>query len=227
MGVLGKDIFDLSRPRTSTRVRFGEEGYWVEDVPEMQAYGSTLTEILNLDLAPFQATVEAVDQVIEKQDRDTAPRAFMDLCGAVGSLPLYRLYREDLRFFGKMQLEQFVVGEARDAFGEFVLEGDSRLLEFARRTLEELAKIQERYGWFLGRLSEGPVVEKKKGQRKEPLTQQMLARHLEPYVSGVSLGADPRVDAPQVDIQYEVLDLPGREPVLVEKISFSRLLDFV
>ena len=55
----------------------------------------------------------------------------------------------------------------------------------------------------------------------------MLARHLEPYVSGVSLGADPRVDAPQVDIQYEVLDLPGQEPVLVEKISFSRLRDFV
>ena len=53
MGVLGKDIFDLSRPRTSTRVRFGEEGYWVEDVPEMQAYGSILTEILNLDPAPF------------------------------------------------------------------------------------------------------------------------------------------------------------------------------
>ena len=42
MGVLGKDIFDLSRPRTSTRVRFGEEGYWVEDVPEMQVYGSIL-----------------------------------------------------------------------------------------------------------------------------------------------------------------------------------------
>ena len=227
MGVLGKDIFDLSRPRISTRVRFGEEGYWVEDVPEMQVYGSILTEILNLDLVPFQAAVEAVDQVIEKRDAAAAPRAFMDLCGAVGALPLYRLYREDLRFFGKMQVEQFVVGEARDAFGEFVLEGDSRLLEFARRTLEELAKIQERYGWFLGRLSEGPVVEKKKGQRKEPLAQQMLARHLEPYVSGVSLGADPRVDAPQVDIQYEVLNLPGQEPVLVEKISFSRMLDFV
>ena len=99
--------------------------------------------------------------MIEKQDRDTAPRAFMDLCGVVGALPLYRLYREDLRFFGKMQVEQFVVGEARDAFGEFVLEGDSRLLEFARRTLAELAEIQKRYGWFLGRLSEGPVVEKK------------------------------------------------------------------
>ena len=136
MGVLGKDIFDLSRPRTSTRVRFGEEGYWVEDVPEMQAYGSTLTEILNLDLASFQAAVGAVDQVIEKRDSDAAPRAFMDLCGAVGSLPLYRLYREDLRFFGKMQAEQFVVGEARDAFGEFVLEGDSRLLPRSRSGMD-------------------------------------------------------------------------------------------
>ena len=54
-----------------------------------------------------------------------------------------------------------------------------------------------------------------------------LVRHLEPYVSGVSLGADLRVDAPQVDIQYEVLELPGQEPVLVEKISFSRLADYV
>ena len=117
MGVLGKDIFDLSRPRTSTRVRFGEEGYWVEDVPEMQAYGSTLTEILNLDLASFQAAVGAVDQVIEKRDAAAAPRVFMDLCGAVGVLPLYRLYREDLRFFGAMPVEQFVVGEARTPLG--------------------------------------------------------------------------------------------------------------
>ena len=43
----------------------------------------------------------------------------------------------------------------------------------------------------------------------------------------MNLGADPRGDAPRVDIQYEVLDLPGQEPVLVEKISFSRLRDFV
>lgn len=166
MGVLGKDIFDLSRPRTSTRVRFGEGGYWVEDVPEMQVYGSILTEILNLDLAPFQAAVGAVDQVIEKRDSDAAPRAFMDLCGAVGSLPLYRLYREDLRFFGGMQVEQFVVGEARDAFGEFVLEGDSRLLEFARRTLAELAEIQKRYGGFWGGCPRGRWWKRKRARGK-------------------------------------------------------------
>ena len=35
------------------------------------------------------------------------------------------------------------------------------------------------------------------------------------------------MDAPRVDIQYEVLSLPGQEPALVKKISFPRLLDFV
>lgn len=38
-----------------------------------------------------------------KTDLSTT-RALMDLCGAVGTLPLYRMYRKDLRFFGKMQV---------------------------------------------------------------------------------------------------------------------------
>lgn len=71
----------------------------------MQAYGSVLTEILNLDLALFRQAVDAVTQVIEKRDTAAALQAFMDLYGAVGKLPLYRLYRKDLRFFGKMQAE--------------------------------------------------------------------------------------------------------------------------
>ena len=40
-------------------------------------------------------------QVIEKRDAAAALQAFMDLYGAVGELPLCRLYRKDLRFFGK------------------------------------------------------------------------------------------------------------------------------
>ena len=44
-------------------------------------------------------------QVIKKRDAAAALQAFMDLYGAVGELPLCRLYRKDLRFFGKMQVE--------------------------------------------------------------------------------------------------------------------------
>ena len=30
MAVLGKDIFDLYRPHTHTKIQFGDKGYWVE-----------------------------------------------------------------------------------------------------------------------------------------------------------------------------------------------------
>ena len=50
MSVLGKDLFDFQRSHTNTKVEFGASGYWVEMVPEMQPYGTVLTEILNLDV---------------------------------------------------------------------------------------------------------------------------------------------------------------------------------
>ena len=79
-----------------------------------------------------------------KTDLSTT-RALMDLCGAVGTLPLYRMYRKDLRFFGKTQVEQFVVGEPRNALAEFVLDEDPDLVNFAQRTPAELAEIQNRW----------------------------------------------------------------------------------
>ena len=45
MGVLGKDLFELHRPQTNTKVEFGASVYWVEDRPEPQPYGAVLTEV--------------------------------------------------------------------------------------------------------------------------------------------------------------------------------------
>ena len=59
MGVLGKDLFELHRPQTNTKVEFGASAYWVEDRTKPQPYGTVLTEVLNLDVAPFQ---ELLDQ---------------------------------------------------------------------------------------------------------------------------------------------------------------------
>ena len=33
MGVLGKDLFDIDRPRTHVKVQFGQSAYWVEHDP--------------------------------------------------------------------------------------------------------------------------------------------------------------------------------------------------
>ena len=53
MGVLGKDLFDFRRPFTHVKVQFGENGYWIEDAPEVIPYGTTLLAVLELDARKY------------------------------------------------------------------------------------------------------------------------------------------------------------------------------
>ena len=56
---------------------------------------------------------------------------------------------------------------------------------------------------------------------------QIYENCLDAFVSGVSLGKSPEVDAPQVNIQYAVLEIDEEHHELVEKLYFDRLEDFV
>lgn len=89
------------------------------------------------------------------------------------------------------------------------------VLEIYLSAGEDILPIQERYAWFLEELFRDSVSEKKKGQRKKPLAEQICAHFLEPYVSGVSLGKDKEVDAPQVNVQYAVIEREDRTHELV------------
>ena len=229
MGVLGKDLLDFHRPRTNTKVEFGASGYWVESHPTMQPYGAVLTEILNLDAAPFQ---ELLDQyrktVAEKdaeQDAEQAALAFQAVTNGFASLPLYRLYWNDVQLFASMDVGELFVGEAQEAFSEYVMQDDT-LPRFMQEQLDAIRLIQERYAWFLDGIFAGKPFEKKKGQRKTSLAQQIEKKGLEPFVSGVSLGADSKVDAPKVNAQFCIRGT-GCEAEVVEKMYFGRLLDFV
>ena len=73
----------------------------------------------------------------------------------------------------------------------------------------------------------GVSFEKKKGQRKESLAKQVYLHNLGAFVSGVSLGADSKVDAPQVKTQYRMRGEVQGECEIVEKMYFNGLLDFV
>lgn len=159
MAVLGKDLFDIYRPRTHVKVQFGTDGYWVEDDPVRIPYGAALTELLNYD------------------------------------------------------------------------GGDPALLhsEVSRIYLsagEDISALLERYIWFLEEAFPR-AFEKKKGQRKKPLAQQIYESCLDAFVSGVSLGKSPEVDAPQVNIQYTVLEIDEDHHELVEKLYFDHLADFL
>ena len=74
MGILGKDLFDIDRPRTHVKVQFGQSAYWVEHDPAPHPYGETLTELLNYDVTPYEHTLSALKQAMEEKDAQAAPR---------------------------------------------------------------------------------------------------------------------------------------------------------
>ena len=225
MGVLGKDLLDFHRPRTNTKVEFGASGYWVESHPTMQPYGTVLTEILNLDAAPFQELLDQYRNAVAEANSEQAAQAFQAVANGFASLPLYRLYWDDVQLFASMDVRELFVGEAQEAFCEYAVQDDT-LPRFMQEQLDAIRLIQDRYVWFLDSLFAGKPFEKKKGQRKTSLAQQIEKKGLEPFVSGVSLGADSKVDAPKVNAKFCIRGT-GREAELVEKMYFDRLLDFV
>ena len=166
MSVLGKDLFDFQRSHTNTKVEFGASGYWVEMVPEMQPYGTVLTEILNLDVTPFQKVLDRLNTAVHEKNYDDAPRAYMDMQKGFGSLPLYRLYLMDFRYFGDMKIEEFVGEEVREAFAKYVINEEREIPSFMQQQIKDIQLIQERYAWFLDRVFANAVFEKKKRPEK-------------------------------------------------------------
>ena len=66
MGVLGKDLFDINRPRTHVKVQFGQSAYWVEYDPTPHPYGEVLTELLNYDATSYEHTISFLEYALEK-----------------------------------------------------------------------------------------------------------------------------------------------------------------
>ena len=225
MGVLGKDLLDFHRPRTNTKVEFGASGYWVESHPTMQPYGAVLTEILNLDAAPFQELLDQYRKTVAEKDAEQAARAFQAVTNGFASLPLYRLYWNDVQLFASMDVRELFVGEAQEAFREYVMQDDT-LPRFMQEQLDAIRLIQERYAWFLDGVFAGAVFEKKKGQKKIPLAPMICSRGYGAFISGVSLGENPETDAPPVKTQYRIRGEKEKAEI-VERMYFDRLLDFV
>lgn len=220
MGVLGKDLFDWRRPHTHTKIQFGQIAYWVEDKLVAHPYGETLVELLNYDPGDYLQACAALREALQAEDGEGVVSSIHTLSGLFSSLPLYRLYLPNV------ELEPIaLVGEGATQAEYYLNEGRERTEKYLRAA-EDIVLIQERYTWFLENAFTR-TFEKKKGQRKKPLAQQIYKSCLDAFVSGVSLGKSPEVDAPQVNIQYAVLEIDTEHHELVEKLYFDRLADFV
>ena len=231
MGVLGKDLFDFRRPFTHVKVQFGEDGYWIEDVPEVTPYGTTLLAVLELDARKYCALVERIENRIAARDYEGTVEAFYPMLDEFVRLPLYNLF---IREPGLKEVEVFktaFVDEARTAFAESIINDDGWIMNKYRWARDDILLIQRRYAWFLDEMAKSRSKEKKL-QKKFSLPEQVYWGGVDAFVSGVSLGEDSEVDAPQVNVQYAIRSSPDKETgevhaEVVEKIYFDRLRDFV
>lgn len=221
MGVLGKDLLDWRRPHTHTKIQFGQSAYWVEDEPVAHPYGEALVELLNYDAGDYLQACAALSEALQAKDGEGVVSRIRTLSGLFPSLPLYRLY------LSGVELEPVLLTGEGTLLAEYYLGEGRGQTEKYLRAAEDITLFQERYAWFLENAFRQSAFEKKKGQRKTPLAQQMYKNNLEAFVSGVSLGKSPEVDAPQVNIQYAVLEIDEDHHELVEKLYFDRLADFV
>ena len=142
MGVLGKDLFDFHRPQTNTKVEFGASSYWVEDRPEPQPYGAVLTEVLNLDVAPFQELLDQLNTAVQEKSDDVL-RAYMDMKKGLASLPLYRLYiLEPGAIEPALVWKSIEAGRHSHLIAETLKDPDAFLLKYIRAR-DDILYIQE------------------------------------------------------------------------------------
>ncbi|MBR1495365.1 MAG: hypothetical protein IJ601_10015 [Acidaminococcaceae bacterium] len=228
MGVLGKDLFDFDRPRTHTKVWFGADGYWLENNQwRKYPYGTILTELLDYDAGQYHRRAEALRTAMAAGKLSAVAQRYRALGKAFKQLPLYN------RVLVRTGLDSIVSQEEQNisdkVLGEQVLSGKQPTERYFWAD-DDLRQIETVYKPFLLRLFDGVVSEKKKGQRKISLAQQLLNHGLEAYVSGVSLGTGEGVDPAPTNVQYAVLETGERGNTtaeLVEKMYFDRLIDFV
>ena len=201
MGMLGKDLLDIFRPRTHVRAEFGETEYWVENDPRPILYGAVLTELLDVNAEEYKNCLSLLRETVPEDEAYKCRLA--DATAALAKLPFFRSFLRD----GDPALDPAYLSAAEEDFD----------------------LIQSRYRWFLEQLFRDAEPEKKKGQRKHSLAERVDLGLVGPYVTGVSLGQSADADAPPVQLQYVLRgELENTQSaVLVERMYFDRLIDFV
>lgn len=220
-GILGKDLFDLDRPYTHTKVHFGNEQYWIEYNPLPMPYGATLMLLLQYDAGEYLRCVEALKGSITKKDRRVVLECFMQVVTGFMKLPFYRMYVRDYGSLEPAILKTLMEAPNELCLADDVIADDGTILNKYFWAAEDIQMIQERYSWFLDELFENQEPEKKKGQRKLPLAMQITSKLLEPYVSGRSLGDSSEVDAPQINVQYMIYEPQVGDAQVVEKCTLT------
>ena len=83
MGMLGKDLLDIFRPRTHVRAEFGETEYWVENDPRPILYGAVLTELLDVNAEEYKNCLSLLRETVPEDEAYRQENQGQQLCPPV------------------------------------------------------------------------------------------------------------------------------------------------
>lgn len=203
LGILGKDLFDLTYEFFHFKALFSNDDIEIEE--KNYKHGEILTDFLNYDPTSFLEAVEKMKRFMEDDDSEKYLEAELRTEELLMQMPLYRDFafrREQLAF-------------RRAFFHEY------RNFEDYQRLYEDLKQI-DRYRWFVREMFyEDGKVERNK------FPQLIYHNCIDAFVSGTSLGESHMVDPADTSVQYEWRKSKADgKPHIYEKMLFKRIIDF-
>lgn len=85
-----------------------------------------------------------MEQAVQEEDAQTAPRAFMNAVGAFAILPYFRLFLSDFQRLKELRVEDLVVGKAQAAFIDYIFADGKKDAAYMREQANSIRFVQER-----------------------------------------------------------------------------------
>lgn len=203
MGILGKDLFNINYDFLKFTALFSNENIQIEN--HIYLHGEILTEFLNYDISGFSLAVKELQILRDNKQKKTFTAVEQKLIEMIFSMPLFR----DL--------------ENRIAWLEIKKSSSPyENLDDYEKLYSDLLLL-EKYRWFIREM-----FCKTKWKVDTNKFAALIANNgIDAFTSGVSLGKNEFVDSANLTVQYEVREAADGVARMYEKMSFTRLIDFL
>lgn len=203
MSILGKDLFDINYNFLKFTVLFSADNIKIEE--NSYLHGEILTEFLNYDISDFALAIKELRVLYDERQEKSFTAVERKLIEMIFSMPLFRDFE-----YRKEWLE---IKKSSSPYEN---------LDDYEKLYSDL-KLLERYRWFINEMFRWT----KWKVDTNKFTLIIENNGLSAFTSGVSLGGNGFVDAPQLSVQYEIRESDDGTVRMYEKMNFTRLIDFL
>lgn len=203
MGILGKDLFDCNYNLLEFTALFSNGMIIIED--NNYRHGELVTDFLNYDISDFALAVRALKIFCSDKQENSYNTVEKKIIKMIFSMPLFREFN-----YRKAWLE---IKKSSSPY--------ANLDDYVKLYSDLL--LMERYRWFIKEM----FYRTKWKVNTNKFADLIENNGVGAFTSGVSLGENGFVDAPNLSVQYEVRKADDGTIKIYEKMKFTNLISFL